>query len=628
MSASVYWRSPWLVDEAGRSLILRGVNLGGSSKVPRKPAGSTPADRDGFFAHREVSFVGRPFPLDEADEHFRRLAAWGLHFLRFVITWEAVEHGGPGQYDEAYLDYLHAVIERAHGHGLRVYIDPHQDVWSRFSGGDGAPGWTLEAVGFDLRRLHATGAAFVQQLHDGPPTGLIWPSNATKLAAATMFTLFFGGSDFAPQTIIDGESVQTYLQRHYAAALRRVALRLRDLPNVIGFGSMNEPLPGFIGLPLNVVPAGMLKKGLSPTPYQAMVLGAGHPHEVEVWEMSRERVGQLGTTVANPDGLRAWAPGRSDIWKQHGVWTEHQGKPQLSQPDYFTHRQGREVQFERDYLKPFCQKLYDELRTVAPTTLFFIEGPPVPYGKSPPFSAPHDDVSGLVHAPHWYDGLTLFTKHYNREFTLDITAMMPVFGAEAVRLSFAKQLAFVADQLPGLPALIGEFGLNYDLDGGICYRTGVFPDQTEALDGYYRAVEANLLSCTQWNYTSDNTNADGDQWNGEDLSIWSRDQQREPANLHSGGRALEAIVRPYAAATAGQPLHMAYDRLTRTFTFRFRQDPAIVAPTEIFVPDFPYPSGVEVEVSDGTFKLDPLPGLLRFHPTDAQPEHTITIRPR
>ena len=55
-------------------------------------------------------------------------------------------------------------------HGITVYIDPHQvryssprketlnltppqDVWSRWTGGDGAPGWTLEAVGFDVGKL-------------------------------------------------------------------------------------------------------------------------------------------------------------------------------------------------------------------------------------------------------------------------------------------------------------------------------------------------------------------------------------------------------------------------------------------------------------------------------------------
>ncbi len=149
----IHTEGPWFQDDAGRTLLLRGVNLAGSSKVPFTPNGATHL-LEGFFDHRNVSFVSRPFPLEEADEHFSRLRAWGLTTLRFLVTWEAIEHAGPGMYDEDYLVYLRAIIEKANDYGFTVIIDPHQDVWSRFSGGDGAPGWTLELVGLDLSSFH------------------------------------------------------------------------------------------------------------------------------------------------------------------------------------------------------------------------------------------------------------------------------------------------------------------------------------------------------------------------------------------------------------------------------------------------------------------------------------------
>ena len=199
-------------DESGRVILLRGVNLGGSSKVPLTPDGAT-WNLDKFYDHREVSFVGRPFPLIEADEHFNRLKQWGFNFLRFLVTWEAIEHAGPGIYDEEYLDYLHAIVSKAAEYGIDMFIDPHQDVWSRFTGGDGAPGWTLEAAGFDISKLHSTGATFTHQECGDPYPRMLWPTNNNKLAAATMFTLFFAGNDFAPELKVEGIPIQEFLPK-------------------------------------------------------------------------------------------------------------------------------------------------------------------------------------------------------------------------------------------------------------------------------------------------------------------------------------------------------------------------------------------------------------------------------
>ena len=52
--------------------------------------------RDFLSGWKDVSFIDRPIPLSEADEHFGRLASCGFHFIRLLTTWEAVEHEGPG----------------------------------------------------------------------------------------------------------------------------------------------------------------------------------------------------------------------------------------------------------------------------------------------------------------------------------------------------------------------------------------------------------------------------------------------------------------------------------------------------------------------------------------------------
>lgn len=618
---------PWFKDGEGRTLILRGVNLGGSSKVPLSPNGATYI-RDGFFDHRNVSFVGRPFPLEEADEHFERLKAWGLTFVRFLVTWEAVEHEGPAIYDREYLDYLRAVIEKANEHGILVFIDSHQDVWSRFSGGDGAPGWTFEAAGMDITRFHETGAAFLHQIHGDPLPQMIWPTNATKLAAATMFTLFFGGNDFAPHIKVQGEPIQEFLQRHHINAFKEVAKALKGLPNVVGYDALNEPGEGYIGMDDLASMQTVVEKGALPTPLQSMTLGMGIPQEVGIWDIGFLGPKQIGKRMLNPNGERAWLDGFDCIWKQHGVWdVDSQGQPRLLRPDYFAKVKGRDVDFHCDYYVPFINRFAQEIREIHPEAILFVEHGFRSHGPT----WTENDAPNIVYAPHWYDGIVLVMKSFNSFLNYDRDLKKLVFGAGNIQHSFARQIRnkkiHAEKHMGDVPVLLGEVGIAFDLNKKKAYRTGDFGEQIKALDRTLQALDENLLSYTLWNYTADNTNERGDLWNDEDLSIFSRDQQRDPANIHSGRRALEAAVRPYPIATSGEPLQISFDVQKREFVFRFRHDPAVTEPTLIFLPNFQYPEGYEVQVSDGEHEMKPQEQLLLYTYNPQHEIHFIRVTP-
>ena len=614
-------------DEQGRTLMLRGVNLGGSSKVPVVPDGATHL-REGFLDHRHVSFVGRPFPLDEAGEHFSRLSRWGLTFLRLLVPWEAVEHAGPGLYDEEYLEYLQAVVAAADSHGLSVCIDPHQDMWSRFSGGSGAPGWTLEAVGFDLAHLDETGAAIAHQFHGDRFPRMIWPTNGGKLAAATMFTLFFGGNHFAPRTMVGGEPVQEFLQGHYIAAMRRVAERLRDMANVVGYDTMNEPLTGYIGCRDLEATWGQITLGDGPTPFQGMLLGAGVPQEVGVWKLGSLSIRRTGARLVNGGRVSAWQQGKGCVWQENGVWDfDAAGAPVLQRPEHFCGLNGRPVDFTQEYYRPFANRFAREIRAADPRAAIFLEAEA---GGWPPLWEP-EDAQRVVFAPHWYDDLLLVTKRFFPVLAYDSRAQKLVFGRGRVRRSMASQLACLKDgareRLGGAPTLLGEFGIPFDMNAAKAFANGDFRPHLGALQRSFRAIEENLLDCTIWNYTADNTHARGDQWNGEDLSVFSRDEQADPLDPDSGGRALQALVRPYPVATAGEPLHVSFDSRRRFFRFSFRHDPSIHAPTEIFVPALQYPDGVRVKVSDGAWEMQSEEQrLLYTHGTERR-EHFIQLSP-
>ena len=610
----------WFADEHGRRILLRGVNFSASSKIPVSPNGATHIKTD-FSNHKDVSFIGHPVSIKEAEEHFTRLRYWGFNCLRFLITWESIEHTGPKQYDKEFLDYVEEILKIAGEKGFYVFIDPHQDCWSRMSGGDGAPGWTFEKVGIDFKRFHETGAAWLMQKRYDPKNpnaypSMSWSQSRIQFGCATMFTLFFGGRDFAPTCIIDGQNIQDYLQSHYINAFKQVAIRTKNMPHILGFDSLNEPTIGFIGLKLDGSNI-LLKEaiGYAFTPINAILTGAGFTQKVPIKKVKGLGIKETDCDEINPKKISCWINGFEDIWKKEGVYKiNDKGEPIIVNNDYFVEINGKKVNYFRDYLSPFIHRYSEELRSINPNTIIFFEGPAeeVLKGKGIEFVLP----SNVVNAPHWYDVATLGVHRFMDVFSYDFVQGKLLFGGKSIKKTFIRQMAALkalSDKFSdGSPTIIGEFGLPYDINKKNAYKIfkenpkKAWASHVKALSWYYDAIDSNLLNSCQWNYNPKNNNEWGDLWNLEDFSIFSRDQQTVDwqKDINSGGRAIMGFCRPHFISVAGKPLNMKFNIKKGLFLFEFDADKSIKTPTTIYIPKIQYPNGFKITISEGEIKKE------------------------
>ncbi len=367
-------------------MLLRGVNLGGDSKLPTGIRSGNPraCAADG----QSITFVGRPFPLSEADEHLARISHWGFNVIRLVITWEAVEHEGPGVYDEDYLEFLRGLVIKAGRHSLLVFIDPHQDVWSRFTGGDGAPLWTFELAGLVPTKFSPAGAVQLNSFD--------WFHNYETVPVATMWTLFWAGDAFCPEI----KGVQSELQSRFAAMLATVAERLRDVDCVLGYDSLNEPSGGYIGRSndLAVPVTHFVGDGAGLRPWSALeYLAAADGVPV---------VGSDGRQL-NKNRISIWS--RGCPWRRAGVWDlDRRGRPALVDGDYFARFDDRPVELWSDFMAPFFRRLHSELKSHDPDCILFLEARPHHME-----TAAIESWLNLCDASHWYDLPTLSTRRFN-----------------------------------------------------------------------------------------------------------------------------------------------------------------------------------------------------------------------
>ncbi|TWP50639.1 glycoside hydrolase family 5 protein [Lentzea tibetensis] len=123
-------------DAHGREVVLRGFNVSGTSKLAE---------------HKGLPFAS----LEEARSSavaMRKLT--GANAVRFLVTWAWIEPQ-PRQIDHAYLDRVAEQVGAFTDQGIRVYVDFHQDLYSRYLfnpgswyTGDGAPEWVVRAGGY------------------------------------------------------------------------------------------------------------------------------------------------------------------------------------------------------------------------------------------------------------------------------------------------------------------------------------------------------------------------------------------------------------------------------------------------------------------------------------------------
>ncbi|CAL5230042.1 g13487 [Coccomyxa viridis] len=193
---------PHFYDEYNRTVIMRGLNVLPSAKVPD------------FEPIKNLSTLDTIKP-------------YGVNAVRLLFIWEAYETS-PSVYDASYLAYYDGVIEYLwNSLGIRSIVDVHQDGLSRYllrGCGDGFPKWwLLKAI--DEGRLHE------------PKNGngcVVWPAYEDEEAKNTSSPLYTVYQSFYSDH--DG------MKNDYFRLWDKLSSHYNSTPGVLGFDLFNEPL--------------------------------------------------------------------------------------------------------------------------------------------------------------------------------------------------------------------------------------------------------------------------------------------------------------------------------------------------------------------------------------------------
>jgi len=179
----------WLVDPAGRVVLVHGVNA-----VWKHAPWAPPATAEGFTA-RDADF----------------LAANGFNAVRLGVLFAGVMPR-PGVVDQGYLDRIDRVVQLLAAHHIWVLLDFHQDDYATRFTGEGFPDWAVRDDGIPFT-----------------PTGSFFTNYFTPAVSHTFDNLWANASG---------------LWAAYAAGWSQVAERWARQPYLMGYDLFNEPSAG------------------------------------------------------------------------------------------------------------------------------------------------------------------------------------------------------------------------------------------------------------------------------------------------------------------------------------------------------------------------------------------------
>lgn len=194
---------PRFVDEEGREVLLRGVNVNALGEYYQ-------ADPD----------LPSTIPLTDAD--WEQMASLGFNSVRLIVSWSLLEPE-PGAFDTDYVARIHEAVDGAKANGIYVVLDMHQDAWGPHIATPAdheCPEGLEPAIGWD-------GAPEWATITDGTETCRTPGSRESALAVRTAFQSFYD----------DRDGIRTAL----ATTWGRLAAEFADEPAVAGYDLFNEP---------------------------------------------------------------------------------------------------------------------------------------------------------------------------------------------------------------------------------------------------------------------------------------------------------------------------------------------------------------------------------------------------